>query len=97
MADTLELGFVEQMAHDADFAATAAMVAELDLVITVDTAMAHLVGAMGRPGWVLLPWSAAPRWLRDRHDSPWYPSLRLFRQPQPGNWSAVVDAVLKEV
>ena len=97
VADTLERGFVEQMAHDADFAATAAMVAELDLVITVDTAMAHLVGAMGRPGWVLLPWSAAPRWLCDRHDSPWYPSLRLFRQPQPGNWSAVVDAVLKEV
>ena len=80
---------------DADFAATAAVVAEQDLVITVDTAMAHLVGAMGHPGWVLLPYSAAPRWLRQRSDTPWYPSLRLFRQPQGGDWAAVVQQVLQ--
>lgn len=80
---------------DADFAATAAAVAALDLVITVDTAMAHLVGAMRRPGWVLLPFSAAPRWQRQRHDTPWYPSLRLFRQPRGGDWPAVVQQVLQ--
>jgi tetratricopeptide (TPR) repeat protein len=86
---------MEALPADADFARTADRVAELDLVITVDTAMAHLVGAMRRPAWVLLPFSAAPRWLRHRSDSPWYPSLRLFRQPRSGDWSAVVGAVLK--
>ncbi|MCP9817236.1 tetratricopeptide repeat protein [Synechococcus sp. GreenBA-s] len=91
---TLEPGFVEALAEEADFAATAELVAGLDLVITVDTAMAHLVGAMARPGWLLLPWAAAPRWLRVRTDSPWYPSLRLFRQPQPGDWLGAVDTVL---
>jgi hypothetical protein len=49
---------------------------------------------MGRPGWLLLPFSAAPRWLRDRADTPWYPSLRLFRQPQGGQWQPVVEEVL---
>ena len=86
---------VDTLPDGADFKATAAVVAGLDLVISVDTAMAHLVGAMGRPGWVLLPFSAAPRWLRHRSDSPWYPSLRLFRQPSPGDWMAVVGAVLR--
>lgn len=80
---------------DADFARTADLVAELDLVITVDTSMAHLVGAMRQPAWLLLPFSAAPRWLRHRADSPWYPSLRLFRQSRPGDWQPVVDAVLE--
>jgi tetratricopeptide (TPR) repeat protein len=88
---------VESLAEDANFAATAELVAGLDLVITVDTAMAHLVGAMQRPSWVLLPFSAAPRWLRKRTDSPWYPSLRLFRQPAPGEWQAVVEQVLKDL
>lgn len=86
---------MEALPADADFACTAEVVAALDLVITVDTAMAHLVGAMRRPAWVLLPFSAAPRWLRDRQDSPWYPTARLFRQPRPGDWTAVVDAVLQ--
>jgi tetratricopeptide (TPR) repeat protein len=85
---------LEELPGDADFAATAELVAGLDLVITVDTAMAHLVGAMGRPGWLLLPFSAAPRWLRERSDTPWYPSLRLFRQRQSGAWGPVVEAVL---
>ncbi len=83
-----------ELAADADFLATAERVAQLDLVISVDTAMAHLVGAMGRPGWLLLPFSAAPRWLRQRSDTPWYPSLRLFRQPSTGDWPSVVGAVL---
>ena len=86
---------IEDLPATADFAATAERVAGLDLVITVDTAMAHLVGAMKKEGWVLLPFSAAPRWLRQRDDSPWYPSLRLFRQRQPGEWGAVVDEVLE--
>jgi len=82
---------------DADFAVTAAAVADLDLVITVDTAMAHLVGAMRRRGWLLLPHAAAPRWLRHRQDSPWYPSLRLFRQPCTGDWSGLVEQVLQQL
>ncbi|MBF0394568.1 MAG: glycosyltransferase family protein [Alphaproteobacteria bacterium] len=76
-----------------DFADTAALVSELDLVIAVDTAVAHLTGALGRPGFVLLPYAADWRWLRHRADSPWYPTLRLFRQPRPGDWASVVDAV----
>ncbi len=76
------------------FAATARAVAQLDLVISVDTAMAHLMGAMGRFGWVLLPWSADPRWLSAGPLSPWYPRLRLFRQPRPGDWHGAVDQLL---
>ena len=76
------------------FATTARVLAQLDLVITVDTAMAHLVGAMGRPGWVLLPWSADPRWLSATSTTPWYPSLRLFRQGRGGDWNGAVDQLL---
>jgi ADP-heptose:LPS heptosyltransferase len=72
----------------------AAQILGLDLVITVDTAMAHLAGCLARPAWVLLPWSADPRWLRQRSDSPWYPSLRLFRQPCSGDWDTAIGAVL---
>lgn len=75
-------------------AATARVVAQLDLVITVDTAMAHLVGAMGRPGWVLLPWSADPRWLAGTPATPWYATLRLFRQLRSGDWQGAVDQLL---
>jgi len=87
----------DTLTDDADFAATAARVAQLDLVISVDTAMAHLVGAMQRRGWMLLPWAAAPRWLRQRQDTPWYPSLRLFRQQQAGDWLGPVNAVLQQL
>jgi tetratricopeptide (TPR) repeat protein len=73
-----------------DFADTAAVLEELDLVVTVDTAVAHLAGALGRPCWLLLPFSAEWRWLAQREDSPWYPSLRLFRQERPGDWPAVI-------
>lgn len=73
-----------------DFADTAALVAALDLVISVDTAAAHLAGALGRPVWVLNRFDACWRWLRDRADSPWYPSARLFRQPAPGAWQKVI-------
>jgi len=77
-----------------DMADTAALVAQLDLVISVDTSVAHLAGAMGRPLWLLLPSPAEWRWLTDRTDSPWYPTARLFRQERRGQWSGVVAAVL---
>lgn len=76
-----------------DFAATAGLLAELDLLITVDTAAAHLAGAMGRPVWLLLPFDAEWRWLIGREDSPWHPSLRLFRQTAPLDWREVLERV----
>lgn len=76
-----------------DFSDTAAVVHCLDLVISIDTAVAHLAGAMGKPVWVLLPRFADWRWGTDGRKSPWYPSMRLFRQPEAGNWPAVVSMV----
>lgn len=81
----------------ADFVDTAAVVAQLDLVITVDTAVAHLAGALGRPTWVLLPFTPDWRWLRGREDSLWYPGMRLFRQSVAGGWDEVVDRVAREL
>ena len=78
-----------------DFADTAALIMNLDLVITVDTAVAHLAGALGRPVWILLPYVADWRWLRDREDSPWYPTARLWRQPERGAWKSVIERVLE--
>jgi len=78
-----------------DFADTAAIIQQLDLVISVDTSVAHLAGAMGKPCWTLLPGESVDwRWMRDRQDSPWYPSMRLFRHRQAGDWSAVIDDVI---
>ena len=77
----------------ADFSDTAAVIANLDLVISVDTAVAHLAGAMGKPVWVLLPFAPDWRWLLERSDSPWYPTARLFRQTQRADWSQVVAQV----
>jgi tetratricopeptide (TPR) repeat protein len=76
-----------------DFADTAAVIAQLDLVISVDTAVAHLAGALGKPVWILLPFLSDWRWLLDRDDSPWYPTARLFRQNKAGAWDAVVGRV----
>ncbi len=81
----------------ADFSDPAALIAELDLVITVDTATAHLAGALGRPVWVLLPFVPDWRWGVAREDSPWYPSMRLFRQFEPGEWDDVVQRVIAEI
>ncbi len=86
------------MLHDwtaelGDFADTAALMQALDLVITVDTACVHLAGALGRPVWMLNRFDSCWRWLRDRDDSPWYPTLRQFRQAAPGDWSGVVQRV----
>ncbi|WP_431857431.1 tetratricopeptide repeat protein [Azospirillum sp.] len=80
-----------------DFSETAAVVANLDLVITVDTSLAHLAGAMGRPVWVLLPFSPDWRWLLDRADSPWYPTMTLFRQKRAGDWDGVVAEVARRL
>jgi tetratricopeptide (TPR) repeat protein len=80
-----------------DFASTAALLCELDLVITVDTAIAHLAGALGRPVWILLPHVADWRWLQQREDSPWYPTARLFRQLAPGDWDSVIERVAAEL
>jgi len=79
---------------------TAAVIEQLDLVITCDTSIAHLAVAMGKPVRVLLAFSADWRWLAERPDLPWYPSARLFRQPKPGDWASVmqnVAAALKEI
>ena len=80
-----------------DYVETAAIIANLDLVITVDTSVAHLAGAMNKPVWVLLPFLPDYRWLLDRRDSPWYPSARLYRQQAAGDWRAVMQAVSKEL
>jgi len=84
-------------ANLSDFADTAGIVANLDLVITVDTAMAHLAGAVNTRTWVLLDFASDWQWLRDRRDSPWYPSVTLFRQPRPGDWQSVAAAIGAEL
>jgi hypothetical protein len=73
----------------ADFEDTAAVVANLDLVVAVDTAVAHLAGALGVPVWLAVPWPPDWRWLLGRDDSPWYPTMRLFRQRARGEWGEV--------
>jgi hypothetical protein len=81
----------------ATFAETAALVARLDLVICVDTAVAHLAGALGKPVWIALPFMPDWRWQLDRSDSPWYPSARLFRQASRDDWTGVVAALRAEI
>jgi tetratricopeptide (TPR) repeat protein len=80
-----------------DFADTAAILAQLDLVIAVDTSVVHLAGAMGIPVWTLLPFAPDWRWLLGRRDSPWYPTMRLFRQPTRGDWASVFAEVAREL
>ncbi|MEO8560251.1 MAG: tetratricopeptide repeat-containing glycosyltransferase family protein [Rhodospirillales bacterium] len=76
-----------------DFAEAASVLTQLDLLITIDAPIAHLAGAMGLPAWVMLPHSADWRWMMQRPDSPWYPSLRLFRQGTPGDWAPVMSQI----
>jgi tetratricopeptide (TPR) repeat protein len=90
-------GIVDLTADLNDFADTAALVRCLDLVITVDTSVAHLAGALGCPTWILLPWTPDYRWLLGRDDSPWYPSVRLFRQDESRDYARVLDRVRDEL
>lgn len=78
-----------------DFAETAAAISNLDLVISVDTSVAHLSAALGQKTWVVLPLAADWRWLTDRTDSPWYPTAKLFRQQQAGDWDAVIETIIR--
>ena len=84
---------VDHSADQQNFTDAAALVAEMDLVLSIDTSLAHLAGALGKPVWIMLPFSADWRWLVGRNDTPWYPTARLFRQRQPGDWNSVVAAV----
>jgi len=79
------------------FMDTAAIMNSLDLIITIDTSIAHLAGAMQRPVWVMLPYHADWRWMEKRNDSPWYASMKLFRQPEPGDWQAVVKEMCNRI
>ncbi len=88
---------VDCRSHLTDFTDTAALIDQLDLVISIDTAVTHLAGAMGKPTWLLLPLAPDWRWLCDRADSPWYPTMRLFRQLAFGDWRSVVGAVRREL
>jgi hypothetical protein len=78
-------------AQSADIRDTAALILNMDLIVTVDTMTAHLAGALGHPVWILLPASADWRWMLERSDTPWYPTARLFRQHVPGDWRGVIE------
>jgi ADP-heptose:LPS heptosyltransferase len=88
---------VDHSAHLTDFAETAALISCLDLVVTIDSSVAHLAGALGCPTWILLPHTPDWRWLLDREDSPWYPSVRLFRQDEARDYAGVVARVRSEL
>jgi hypothetical protein len=88
-------GLMDHSAELKDFADTAALISQMDLVITIDTSVAHLAGALARPVWIMLPFSADARWLLDRNDTPWYPTARLFRQRRQMDWDGVVAEVVQ--
>jgi Glycosyltransferase family 9 (heptosyltransferase) len=92
-----ESGIVDLTAYLTDFVETAALVSCLDLVITVDTSVAHLAGALARPTWILLPYTPDYRWLLDRDDSPWYPTAKLFRQDERRDYTSVLKRVRDEL
>ena len=79
------------------FTDTSALIQNLDLVISVDTSIAHISGSMGKPTWVLLEKIPDFRWMLDRKDSPWYPAIKLFRQQNQGDWQTVISEVKKEL
>lgn len=89
----LAAGVINLMDQIYDFADTAALIEQLDLVISIDTSVVHLAGTLGKPVWLMLPFAPDWRWLLDRNDSPWYPNLRIFRQKNPGDWADVISSV----
>jgi Glycosyltransferase family 9 (heptosyltransferase) len=90
-----EMRLIDWTAEIHSFGDTAALIEHFDLIITVDTAVAHLAGAMGKPVWVLLPIVPDWRWMLNRSDSPWYPTMRLFRQPKAGDWVSIIADVAR--
>jgi len=96
-ASGLAADLIDLSRHLTNFAETAAALEHLDLLISVDTAVVHLAGALGKPAWVLLPFTPDWRWQLDRTDSPWYPSLRLFRQKARHDWTPVIETVAREL
>ena len=93
----LELGLLDADPYLNNFTDTAGLIMELDLVITVDTAVAHLAGALGKPVWVLVPFDPDWRWMQGREDSPWYKTIRLFRQTEPRNWTPILAQMGEEL
>jgi tetratricopeptide (TPR) repeat protein len=94
---TSDVPIADACSHDADLADTAAVIESLNLVITTDTCIAHLAGAMGKPVWILLPHLSDWRWMQDIAGTPWYPTARLLRQPSGGNWQPVIEAVVSSL
>jgi hypothetical protein len=92
-----ELELIDWTSEITDMADTAALIANLDLVITCDTSVAHLAGALGAQTWVGLPFAPDWRWLLGREDSPWYPTMQLFRQPSPSDWNTVIHSIASEL
>ena len=76
---------------------TAAIIEQMDVILSIDTYIVHLAGAMNIPAWIMLPYTPDWRWFLDRSDTPWYPSSRLFRQEAPGDWASVIDTIRPEL
>ena len=91
------MDFTDEMDREHGFKDTAALMMTLDLIITSDTAIAHLAGALGRPVWVLLCSAPDWRWQLERNDTPWYPTMRLFRQGTPRDWAGVLARCKKRI
>jgi ADP-heptose:LPS heptosyltransferase len=92
-----EVCVVDGSSNERDLAETAALIATLDAVVTSDTCIAHLAGAMNKPVWILLPHLSDWRWMQERETTPWYPTARLMRQKKPGDWNGVLDRVACEL
>jgi tetratricopeptide (TPR) repeat protein len=97
IAPPVGMNWIDLVSEINDLADTAALISHLDLVITVDSAVAHLAGALGKPVWILTRFAPDWRWMLKREDSPWYPTARLFRQAAPGDWATVVEQVCREL